>query len=169
MIPGAMTPADYAALRAEILARPDCAPLAVTPDMPKDPTAAAKDREIADLISTGRTRVASRLIGDGEVSLALGMPAGPLFLLGLEQAATTPPAPDATAQQIEQHAIARQAWRSLEKGALDVGRADVRAAIDAMVGALLTAEQADKIKALAQVEHRISAADVSRALRGPWE
>lgn len=164
-----MTPADYAALRAEILARPDCAPLAVTPDMPKDPTAAAKDRQIADLISTGRTRVASRLIGDGEVSLALGMPAGPLFLLGLEQAATTPPAPDAAAQQVEHHAIARQAWRSLEKGALDVGRADVHAAIDAMVGVLLNADQADKIKALAQVEDRISAADVSRALRGPWE
>lgn len=169
MTPGAMTPADYAALRAAILGRPDTAPLAVTPEMPKDPTAAAKDREIADLLSHGRTRIAPRPIGDGEVSLALGMPAGPLFLLGLEQAATTAPAADATPQQIEQHAIARQAWRSLEKGALDVGRADVRAAIDAMVGVLLTAEQAGKILALALVEHRISAADVSRALRGPWE
>lgn len=160
---------DYAALRAEILSRPDCVPYAVTPNMPKDPDYAAKDRAIAQLISAGRTRIASRLVGDGEVSLALDIPAGPLFLYQLELAATTAPAPDATPEQIAQHAVARQAWRSLEKGALDVGRADVRAALDAFVGVLLTAQQCEQIKALALVDDPITADQVSRALRGPWE
>lgn len=160
---------DYAALRAEILGRPDCAPLAVTPDMPKDQTAPAKDRQIAAMLSEGRTRIGSRLIGDGEVSLALGIPAGPIFVYQLEQAASTPPAPDATPEQIAQHAVARQAWRSIEKAALDVGRAEVRAALDMFVGVLLTAEQATAIKALAEQPDAVTADQVSRALRGPWE
>lgn len=160
---------DYAALRAEILARPDCAPLAVTPDVPKDPAAPAKDRQIAALLSEGRTRIASRLIGDGEIALALGIPGGPVFLYQLEQAASTPPAPDATPDQIAQHAVARQAWRSIEKGALDVGRAEVRAALDMFVGVLLTTEQAAAVKALAEQPDTVTADQVSRALRGPWE
>lgn len=160
---------DYAALRAEILARPDCAPLAVTPDMPKDAAAPAKDRQIAALLSAGRARVDSRLVGDGEVSLALGIPAGPVFLYQLEQSAKTQPASDATAEQIAQHAVARQAWRSLEKAALDVGRAEVRAALDMFVGVLLTAEQAEAVKGLAMQPDIVTAEQVSRALRGPWE
>lgn len=160
---------DYAALRAEILARPDCAPLAVTPDMPKDPTAPAKDRQIAALLGAGRTRIASREIGDGEIALALGIPAGPVFLYELERAAETPPAADATPEQIAQHAVARQAWRSVQKAAFDVGRAEVRAALDLFVGVLLTAEQAAAIKALAEQVDIVTAEQVSRALRGPWE
>lgn len=160
---------DYAVLRAEILGRPDTAPLAVTPDMPKDSAAPAKDRQIAALLSEGRTRVAPREVGDGEVSLALGIPAGPLFLYQLELAATTQPPADATQEQITQHAVARQAWRSLEKAAFDVGRADVRAALDAFVGVLLTADEAASIKALADQPETITADQVSRALRGPWE
>lgn len=160
---------DYAALYAEILSREDCGPYVVTNDMPKDPDYAAKDRAIAELLSAGRTRIASRLVGDGAVSLALGIPAGPLFLYQLELAATTTPAPDATPEQIAQHAIARQAWRSLEKSMLDIGRQDVRAALDAFVGVLLTPDQCAAIKGLAVVPDTVTADHVSRALRGPWE
>jgi len=37
-----------------------------------------------------------------------------------------------------------------------------------MVGTLLTAEQAVAVKALAEQPDTVSAADVSRAMRGPW-
>jgi len=64
--------------------------------------------------------------------------------------------------------MAAQAWRSLSKASLDVGNLSVRAAIDMMVGTLLTAEQATAVKAMAEQPATVSAADVSRAMRGPW-
>lgn len=42
---------DYAALRTDILARAECAPYVVTPDMPKDPDYYAKDSAIAALLN----------------------------------------------------------------------------------------------------------------------
>lgn len=160
-------------LRDEILTGPkaaECAPYVVTNDMPKDPDYMTKDQAIADILNAGREpKIVSKEIGDGAVSLALGVPAGPVFLLQLETVAATLVTPATTAEELAQIAVARQAWRSLNKGALDVGNASVRAGLDMFVGFLLTAEDCVAIKALAEVPDIVTAADVSRALRGPWE
>ena len=159
-------------LQAEILDGPrsaECAPFVNDGSDPaRKASAPADDAAIAEILSEGRTRIVSREIGDGAVAIALGIPGGPVFLYQLELAAETVPGASATDEQIAQHAIARQAWRSLQKAALDIGNPVVRSAIDAMVGTLLTAEQASAVKALAEIPDPVTVADVSLAMRGPW-
>lgn len=159
---------DYNALWAEIQTNPACEQH-IVPSFPKaDEAARAGDAAIAAILSEGRTRVEqSKMLNDGEVAVSLGIPDGPLFLYSLEQAAETAPGEDEDQDDVVAHAVARQAWRSLLKGQFNIGDASVRAAIDSMVGRLLTAEQAVTIKALAEVPAPVSASDVSRAVRGP--
>ena len=157
------------ALRDEILTGPkaaDCAPYVVTNDMPKDPEYMVKDKAIADIINQGRApKIIKREVGDGLISLALGVPAGPVFLMQLEMLSNMPVTQETPLEQMAQIAVARQAWRSLIKGGFDVGDMTVRAGLDMFVGSLLTAEQASAIKALAESPDVVTAADVSRALR----
>lgn len=157
------------ALRDEILTGPkaaDCAPYVVTNDMPKDLDYMAKDQSIADILNQGRApKIIKREVGDGLISLALGVPAGPVFLMQLEMLSNMPVTQDTPLEQMAQIAVARQAWRSLIKGGFDVGDMTVRAGLDMFVGSLLTAEQASAIKALAESPDIVTAADVSIALR----
>lgn len=159
-------------LQDEILSGPraeDCAPhVNDGSDPARKSSAPADDAAIAAILSDGRARIVSREVGDGAVAIALGIPGGPVFLYQLELAAETAPGASATDEQIAQHAIARQAWRSLQKAALDIGNPVVRSAIDAMVGTLMTAEQAAAVKALAEVPDPVTVVDVSLAMRGPW-
>lgn len=161
---------DFRALQTEILSGPraaDCAPFVNDGSDPsRKATAPADDQAIADLLTPGRTTPGDKLISDGDVAIALGIPDGPLFLYQLEQAAIAPAGQ--SAQEIAIHAVARQAWRSIQRGDFWIGNPTVRAAIDAMIGTLLAAEQATAIKALAEVPAPVTAADVSRAMRGPW-
>lgn len=156
-------------LRDEILTGPkaaDCAPYVVTNDMPKDLDYMAKDQSIADILNQGRApKIIKREVGDGLISLALGVPAGPVFLMQLEMLSNMPVTQDTPLEQMAQIAVARQAWRSLIKGGFDVGDMTVRAGLDMFVGSLLTAEQASAIKALAETPDIVTAADVSIALR----
>lgn len=128
--------------------------------------AAGNHEVIAAKVSAGRTRIVSREIGDGAITLALGNPDGPLFLLRLEQLANTQvdaTKPDATVAAV---ATARQVWRTLNRAALDVGHPMVRAGIDAFVTAgMLTAEQGEKIKALASIPDPVTDAEVREALQ----
>lgn len=164
---------DYRALQAEILSGPKAVACQPYVNDGSDPSrkgsAPSDDSAIAAILSSGRVTIAQRLINDGDAAVALGIPAGPLFLYQLEQASTSTPGPGANEQQVALYAVARQAWRSLTRGAFEIGNPVVRQAIDAMVGTLLTADQAKAIKALAEVPQTITAADVSRAMRGPWE
>lgn len=160
---------DYRTLQAEIHAHPACQAHIVTNDMPKDPGGPAKDGIIAEILSLGRTRLISKEIGDGAVSLALGVPDGPVFLYRLRQLASTVLPPDAPFEQITPVAVAQQAVASLSKAALDIGNQEVRAGLMVFSGSLLSVDQVEKLKALAEVPETITAADVSRALRGPWE
>jgi len=157
------------ALRDEILTGPkaaDCAPYVVTNDMPKDLDYMAKDQSIADILNQGRApKIIKREVGDGLISLALGVPAGPVFLMQLEMLSNMPVTQDTPLEQMAQIAVARQAWRSLIKGGFDVGDMTVRAGLDMFVGSLLTAEQASAIKELAESPDVVTAADVSIALR----
>lgn len=167
-----MNAQQYEALKAEILADPDCAPLAVTNDAPKveGSVVAAKDREIARILTSKRApAVKSKEVGDGAVALALGIQAGPVFLLKLEALANMAFNESTPAEQLAQIALARQAWRSLLSKSFDVGLASVRAGLDLFVGTLLNAEGAAAIKALAETPNTVTAEEVSRALRGPWE
>lgn len=121
---------------------------------------------IADALSVGRTKVISREVGDGAIALALGTPAGPIFMLQLEQIANTPVTEATPPELVAQIAVARQAWRSINRVGFDVGNPGVRDGIDAMIGTLLTAEQAEAIKALAVVPDPVSSEDVTKALEG---
>jgi len=160
---------DYRSLQAEIHAHPECQAHIVTNEMPKDPDGPAKDRLIASILSVGRTRLISKEIGDGAVSIALGVPDGPVFLYRLRQLASTVLPPDASLDQITPVAVAQQAVASLSKAALDIGNPGVRDGLTVFSGSLLGVDQVEKLKALAEVPDTITAADVSRALRGPWE
>lgn len=160
---------DYRSLEAEIRAHPECQKHIVTNDMPKDLNGPAKDAIIANILSLGRTRLISKEIGDGAVSVALGVPDGPVFLYRLRQLASTILAADASLEQITPVAVAQQVVASLSKAALDIGNAQVRSGIELFAGSLLSTTQVDKLKALAEVPDIVTAADVSRALRGPWE
>ncbi|HRD68281.1 MAG TPA: hypothetical protein PKY50_19295 [Candidatus Competibacter sp.] len=161
---------DYLALQSEILGGPraaECAPFVNDGSDPsRKSTAPADDQAIAAILTPGRTTPGDALISDGDVAIALGIPAGPLFLYQLEQAANAPTGQ--SAQEIAIHAVARQAWRSIQRGDFKIGNLTVRAAIDAMIGTLLTADQATAIKALAEIPAPVTAAEVSRAMRGPW-
>lgn len=156
---------DYLALRNEILSNADCAKHTVTNDMPKDPDYAVKDKAIAEIVSVGRTKIISKEVGDGAISLALGVPDGPVFLYVLRKLAETELAPEASFAQVVNVAVANQAIRALDKASFDVGNPVVRAGIDSFVGPLLTAEQAAAIKAIAEVPEIVTPADVSIALR----
>lgn len=121
---------------------------------------------IAEALSAGRTKIVSREVGDGAISLALGTPDGPLFMLQLEAIANTPVSVEMTPEQIAQIAICRQAWRSINRVGFDVGNQGVRDGIDAMVGTLLTQSQADAIKGLAVVADSVSSQEVTKVLEG---
>lgn len=121
---------------------------------------------IADALSAGRTKVISREVGDGAIALALGTPAGPIFMLTLETIANQPVTEATPPELVAQIAVARQAWRSINRVGFDVGNQGVRDGIDAMVGTLLTTEQAEAIKALAVVPDPVTSQEVTKALEG---
>lgn len=124
------------------------------------------DGAIASALSQGRTKVVSREVGDGEIALALGTQAGPLFLYKLKKLAATALPDDATEEQIIPVAQAQQAVESLAKVGFDVGNPDVRSGLSLFEGTLLTSAQIEAIKALAVVQDVITAQDVAKALEG---
>lgn len=126
--------------------------------------ATRNDAAIAATLSVGRMKIVPTEIGDGGVALALGGAAGCVFLLNLEEAANTRPAEGSTPDQFEAYAVARQTWRSIVSKSLDVGNEGVRQMLDAFVGVLLTAEQADALKGLAKRDDPVSVSEVSSIL-----
>lgn len=159
---------DYAALLAEIQANPACAPHIHTNEMEPISGAAVlvKDREIAAIISAGRVRVVSHMITERGVLEVLGAAAGDTFLAALEaiKAADNLPA----ALQSYFGAIHRGvAW--LKTDGLDVGSQTVRVLLDGLAAfSIVDGASVAKLKSLAEVSDPVTAADVSRAIRGPW-
>ena len=163
----------YQALYNEIMTGPkaaECAPFVHSNEMPKisGAEAAEKDNAIATILNQDRTKIVSKEIGDGMLSLALGLPDGPVFVYKLKQLAATQLPVDAPIEQVTPVAVAQQAVNSLAKGGFDIGNPGVRAAIDSFVGSLLTADQAQDIKAIAEVPDVLTAAQIGKAIRGPW-
>jgi hypothetical protein len=146
---------DYAALKAEIHANPACA----------DALEAKDCAALAAIVSTGRKAAVSREVGEGLISDALGIPAGPIFIKTLNAMAAATLPEGAPPEQQAQKAMIEQAARLIDKASLNVGMPSVRAGIDMMVGVLpLTQEQADAIKALAEMPAPVTAQDVARAV-----
>lgn len=154
---------DYAALLAEIQANPDCAPH-IVPSVPKVDVAiaVAHDLAIADILSVGRTRIASRSLS--ERAILAEYPAGPV-------------AADAVLVKLETYASAGQPLSSVLNRALrllrdpeglDFGAAAVRSMLDALAAAgAITGDESAALQGLALTPDPVTAADVSRAVRGP--
>lgn len=128
---------------------------------------------IAAKVNEGRKRIQQpTLIGDGDVTQAIGRPTGPLLADWLEQAANAPLPESPTLLQQAQRAELRQAWRKLSTGNLDIGMPTVREGIDGLVGVSpLTQEHSDAIKALALVDDPVDEIDIRRACwsdSGDW-
>lgn len=113
--------------------------------------AVRNDAAIAAALSVGRTRIESTYIGVGRVMDCLGPVDGAAVLDALD-------ALRATVSPV------KWAWLLLERGELDVGLPSVRAQIDALVPAVMTAAQAEAIKALALRPDPVSLNAVSEAL-----
>ncbi len=132
-----------------------------------DPLVAARnDAAIAAVLSVGRKRFRQpSYIGEGTIADTIGLPAGPIFIDELITAAGAPLPAEPTYQDRANAAMIRQAWRLLSAGKLDVGLPSVRAGIRSMVGVLpLSAEDAEKICALAAEDDPVSTSRVSEVL-----
>lgn len=109
---------------------------------------------IAAAISEGRTAVVPRLGGIGAVIETLGVVDGPAVLDALDSLRTSNPA-------------VRWGWVLLERSELDFGSQVTRQLIDSLaVGGVMTAEQADKLKALAVVPAPVGVQEVVAAMEG---
>lgn len=119
--------------------------------------------------------ISTREVGDGAISIALGFPAGPVFLYQLEQMASAAIPAEATPELLAIYAMVRQAWRSITKGAFDVGNSSVRAALDTFSGGVLpgfTGDMAASIKRLAEVSIPVDEFEVRKVCwsdDGVWQ
>lgn len=155
---------DYPALKAAILARPDCQPYVVTNDMPKDPDYYAKDKAIADIFNAPvGTRLYERFENFVGVMGAIGIPAYNGVMRALETAAAS----DALMNDFV------LAIRSA-KG-INFGDPETHTSLDGMATTgVFTQPQADLLKGIGKttssaayetVGQPITIADVSIALR----
>lgn len=175
---------DYLALRSSILSGPNapaCAEHVVTNDSPKDPDYYAKDCAIAALISDGRTRRASRVVNELDIRRLLPvLDASRLIkaLRDLESATSLPPGiaglltaagvPESDHWAYLETLQSGYAW--LRADGLDVGTERVLEMLQLIGGGLPeTSAACTQLAALGLVPDPVTPADVSRALRGPWE
>lgn len=109
---------------------------------------------IAEAVSQGRTAVVSRLGGIGAVIETLGAVDGPAVLDTLESLKAT-------------NAAIRWGWVLLERAELDFGSPVTRQLIDTLAaGGVMTADQANTLKALAVVPAPVTTQDVIAAMEG---
>lgn len=155
---------DYVALKAAILANADCAPYAITNDVPKDPDYYAKDSAIADIFNAPfGTRLFERFENAIGLMSALGALTGATILEKLDTAKS-------------QISVLKWAMFAIQSDqGINIGDPETQNMLNAMVSlGVLTQVEADAVKALAimpsslayqVVGQPITAADVSIALR----
>lgn len=107
------------------------------------------DGAIAAALSVGRTKLQATEVGNGTILETIGLTAGNALLDVLNGA------PDF-----------RYVKPLLEQGRLRIDSAMVRATLDTLVPAVITAEQAAALKNLAVVDDPVSVQDVAKALEG---
>lgn len=153
---------DYQALRAAILADPACAALAVLLEHGKVPGGAhAQDAQIAQIMRAAGWGASSRAV---PTHLAKKLLIKRMRWLGIKRAAVddTHPAQAAAFAAVE---LAEDARMDADFG--DPSAAGLMAPL--LQAGLLTADDVDALRTMCRGESTVSAADVSRALRGPWE
>lgn len=174
---------NYLALLAEIQANPACAPYIHTNDMPKlgGAEAAAKDQAIADIINVGRVRRVSHMITERGVRESLSIRDAALFLKALRDLSSAVEMPVGIGAVLTQMGVnANEHWAYLDalqcgwswlKGdGLDLGSAKVSELLQLIAAGLPeTATACTELSKKALVPDPVCSADVSRAVRGPWE
>lgn len=128
--------------------------------------AARRDPQIAAVLGEGLVRYRQPYyVGEGTISDTIGLPAGPIFVQALVDAAAAPLPDNPTYQDRANSAMIRQAWRLLSSGRLDLGLPSVRGAIIGLVGVLpISAQDAARVCALPQEPAPINVYEVSEAL-----
>ena len=108
-------------------------------------------------------------VGEGRVTELLGDPAGPVFVYGLQRAASAVLPDGAGMEQIAMHARFVQAWRLLQSGTLDVGLQVTRDAFSAAVDALpgFTQPVCDALLAVAEILDPVTDVDLSVLIPEP--
>lgn len=149
-----MTPQFLRDLQTAILESEPCAQYVHTNDMPKinSTEAAAKDKAIADIISVGRTRPKAYEIGKGTIVEVLGLAGANAFL-----------------DIIDGDATYRHVKHLLQDGRLRVDSALVVQLVQGFMQAgVISANGGAALLALGREPDPVTAAEVSRAVRGPW-
>lgn len=155
-----MTATELRALQAAILARDDCAPHVVTNDMGKVPDGPAKDAAIADILNAAGYGASSRAVS---CHLAKKL----LIKRGRWRAITQ-------AAQNDEHPAVEAAYAAValaEDARMDADFMDESAGpllAGLVATSLLSADDVAALRDLCAVPGRVTAADVSLALRGPW-
>lgn len=149
-----MTPQFLRALQTAILASEPCAQHVHTNDMPKisSTEVAAKDKAIADIIGADRTRAKPFEIGKGTIVEVLGLAGANAFL-----------------DIIDGDATYRHVKHLLQDGRLRVDSAMVTGLVQGFMQAgVISANGGAALLALGREPAPVTAAEVSRAVRGPW-
>ena len=174
---------DYTALWAEIQANPACAPY-ITPSEPKvsSEIARANDQTIADILNVGRTRRVSRMITERGIREALPIKDASVFLRALRELSTATEIPPGIAELLTAAGVdptdhwayfetlqCGWGWLKSEEG-LDIGSQRVIEPLQLIGGGIIeTSPACVALAKLSIVEDHVTAADVSRAVRGPRE
>lgn len=149
-----MTPQFLRALQTLINNTPACAQYVHTNDMPKISgiEAKAKDQAIADIVNMGRTRPKAYEIGKGTIVEVLGLPGANAFL-----------------DIIDGDSTYRHVKHLLQDGRLRIDSTLVVNLVQGFMQAnVISAEGGAALLALGREPDPVSAAEVSRAVRGPW-
>lgn len=172
----------YRDLQREILSNIDCAPYI---NDGTDPYRKASyrddDAKVAEIISKGRKRIASNFVSERGVRQALSVvDAAKMIKLfrDIESATSLPAEISSTLLSIGIGVADHWAYLDtlqcaygwLKDGGIDVGASKTIDLLDIIALAYPDLRQACKsIRALGEQDDPVSPADVSRALRGPWE
>lgn len=154
-----MTPTE---LRQVILADQDCAPHVVDETMGKVPGGAhAKDLAIATILNSKSVGATSRAV---PCHLAKKLLIKALKWRGIVEAASNASHP---AREAAYSAVALAEDARMDADYLDPAAGPL---LDALVASgLIAPEQKAALETMCRVPSAITAADVSKALRGPWE
>lgn len=168
-------------LQAQILGNEECLPYIITNDMPRVPgeEAVKRDKAIAEIISRGRTKRTSYMITERGVRAILPIADGALFIRTLRQLQTATEMPAWLSAALDGIADEETKWAYLDTlqcgypwlqgDGLDVGDETLRMLLDLLARGLPSLERGvSMLKKLGEEDDAVTAADVSRALRGPW-
>ena len=151
-----MTPAYLRALQRAILDSDACMAVAVTPDMPKVTDAPARDKQVADIINATGWGATSRAVESWQAKKLL-IKRGKW--LAITKAAADADHPAFAAVELANDARMTADFEDKDAAPLMAGLVAAGLLSDADVAAL---------RAMCTVPSAVTAADVSRALRGPW-